>query len=52
MEITWRVTSWDREGGEWKKATEIKKHNRQVQNRWGWGLRIVWEMQKPKNSYA
>ena len=33
------------------KGTEKKKHKWQVQNRQG-RLRIVWEMQKPKNLYV
>ena len=47
MEITKRVISGEwRE--EWGKSTEYK-HNRQAQSRGR--LRIIWEMEKPKNLY-
>ena len=39
------------EGEEGRKATGNKKHKWQVKNRQG-KLRIVWEMEKPKNLYV
>ena len=42
---------WGEGKGEWGKVTGNKKHKWQVENRQG-GLRIVQEMQKPKNLYV
>ena len=50
MEITWRVISGEGEGGNAGKGTGNKKHKWEVQNRQRM-LRIVWEMEKPKNLY-
>ena len=35
MEITWRIISGERGGGEWGKGTGIKKHNWYIQNKQG-----------------
>ena len=49
MEITWRVISGRRENG--GKATRNKKHKCRYKIDKG-RLRIVWEMEKPKNLYV
>ena len=42
---------WGGEGENGGKGTGNKKHKWQIQNRQG-KLRIVWEMEKPKNLYV
>ena len=51
MEIILQVISWVGERGNEGKGAGIKKHNWQVQNRQG-RLRIVYEMEKPKNLHT
>ena len=51
MEITWSVISGGVEGENMEKGTGNKKQKSQVKiDREG--LRIVWEMEKPKNLYV
>ena len=47
----WKSYQWGGMGGEWGKSTGNKKHKWQVENRQG-RLRIVLEMEKPKNLYV
>ena len=49
MEITWRIIS--REGGVGEKVHGIRSINGRYKIDRG-GLRIVWEMEKPKNLYV
>ena len=54
MEITWRVISGEREEGEWEKVQGIRSiSGRNKKHKIDRGrLRIVWEMEKPKNLYV
>ena len=51
MEITWRVISREREGGMGEKIQGIRSINGRykIDRR---RLRIVWEVEKPKNLYV
>ena len=51
MEIIWRVISWEGEGGMEEKVQGLRSINGRYRIDKGM-LRIVWEMEKPKNSYV
>ena len=49
MEITWRVM-----GGQWRKREKVQRIS-SINDRWKIDrgrVRIVWEMEKPKNLYV
>ena len=51
MEITWRVSSREEEGEEWGKVQGIRSISGRYKTDRG-RLRIVREMEKPKNVYV
>ena len=51
MEITWRIINGEGQEENGGKGTGSKKHELLVQNRQE-RLRIVWEVEKPKNLYV
>ena len=51
MEITWRVISKEGIGENWGKVQEIRSINGKYKMDRG-RLRIVWEIEKPKNLYV
>ena len=51
MEISWRVISGEGLGGEWENVQGIGSINGRYKIDRG-KLRMVWEMEKPKNFYV